>query len=127
MEANVFTQYPILIAFVFTFAMMFARMGLPKQTSKLYVLIKPMAWLWLSTSVYLLLAGLFLAADWPDPLAGADPSQIAHAAARRRGGLILLVIRFWPYFLMGVGGIFALNAVFVLTGIDIDDVDTDDE
>lgn len=59
----------------------------------------------LLSSIYNALAGMSMIFDWVDPLSKASPEQIGKAAARRRGGIILLLISFWPYILTFFGGV----------------------
>jgi hypothetical protein len=67
-------------------------------------------------SVYCLLAGLFLAVGWEDPLAKVGANEVGHAAASHggRGGIVVLAIRFWPYVLIGLGGYMAYLAIPVM-------------
>jgi len=59
-------------------------------------------------SLYCVIAGIFLLSGWQDPLAGADPSEVAKASVRhRKGGLVILLIKYFPYVLIGAGGFFA--------------------
>jgi hypothetical protein len=55
-------------------------------------------------SVYCFFAGLMLYTGWTNPLAGADPHLLGTTAAKGRGGggLILLMIAYWPHALMVV-------------------------
>jgi hypothetical protein len=70
----------------------------------------------LLASLYCMVAGFFLSAGWQDPLAGADLNQTANLSARAigRGGLVILAIRIWPYFLIGIGGFFALGNIVII-------------
>ena len=45
--------------------------------------------------------------DWEDPLANATPEQRGRAAARRRGGFVLLIIEYWPYILTIFGALWS--------------------
>ena len=54
-------------------------------------------------SIYNFIAGLSMSFGWEDPLSNATPEQQGRAAARRGGGLVLLIISFWPYILTIVG------------------------
>lgn len=69
--------------------------------------LEPVA-LWLSflCGLYCVFAGIALEADWVDPFSTAAPSDLAKASATHggKGGLIILIIRIWPYFLIGLGG-----------------------
>lgn len=63
-------------------------------------------------SVFCVLAGLdMLQTGWADPLAGADSQAIARGSvqARGKGGIFLLLIRFWPYVLVGLFGLALVN------------------
>jgi hypothetical protein len=57
----------------------------------------------LISSLYNAIAGMSMIFDWVDPLSKASPEQIGRAAGRRRGGLVLLLISFWPYILTAFG------------------------
>ncbi|MDA9664950.1 hypothetical protein N9T92_01980 [Candidatus Pelagibacter sp.] len=54
-------------------------------------------------SIYNLIAGLNLWFGWEDPLSKATPEQMGRTSARRGGGLVLLIISFWPYILILAG------------------------
>ncbi len=71
---------------------------------------------WAAVSFFCFAAGLALVGDWHNPLANAEPATVARVAAKGKGGggLILLTIAFWPYVLMGLGGYFGGNAVYIL-------------
>ena len=56
-------------------------------------------------AAYNLIAGFFLLSGWEDPFINADHQTLGRTGARRGGGLILLMIKFWPYFLIGWGGL----------------------
>jgi len=60
----------------------------------------------LCASLYCVAAGLHLLSGWEDPISGADPEAVGNAASRGRGrgGIIILLIRFWPYALIVLGG-----------------------
>jgi hypothetical protein len=57
----------------------------------------------LISSLYNAIAGMSMIFDWVDPLSKASPEQTGRAAARRGGGLVLLLISFWPYILTVFG------------------------
>ena len=56
-------------------------------------------------SVYCFLAGLTMYTGWANPLAAADPHVLGMTAAKGRGGggLILLMVAYWPHALMAIG------------------------
>lgn len=58
----------------------------------------------LITYFYLLIAGVYLLVGWVDPTVGAEVSETSRAASagRGRGGFIILIIKYWPYFLIGL-------------------------
>ena len=58
-------------------------------------------------SIYNFLGGLSMIFDWDDPLANATTEQRGRAAARRRGGFVLLIIEYWPYILTIFGAIWS--------------------
>jgi hypothetical protein len=59
----------------------------------------------LVASLYCLAAGIFLLSGWDDPFAAADPAKLGKASMQhgRRGGIIVSVIRYWPYVLIAMG------------------------
>jgi len=59
----------------------------------------------LVASLYCVAAALFLWGGWQDPFASANISteQVAGATHGRRGGIVILAIRYWPYVLGGMG------------------------
>ena len=66
-------------------------------------------------SIYCLYAGIHLLVGWEDPFASADPAELGRAAAKtRRGGLVVLVIRFWPYVLIVAGAYFGYNTAGIM-------------
>jgi succinate dehydrogenase/fumarate reductase cytochrome b subunit len=58
-------------------------------------------------SIYNFFGGLRMIFDWEDPLANATPEQRGRASARRRGGLVLLIIEYWPYVLTIFGALWS--------------------
>jgi len=54
-------------------------------------------------SIYNFIAGLSMSFGWEDPLSNITTEQQGRAAARRKGGLVLLIISFWPYILTLAG------------------------
>tara|TARA_Y100000768_G_C23639392_1_gene523371 strand:- start:240 stop:581 length:342 start_codon:yes stop_codon:yes gene_type:complete len=66
---------------------------------KLKIILKILLLIFIIFSIYNLLAGLNLWFGWEDPLSKATPEQIGRAGARRGGGLLILIISFWPYIL----------------------------
>ena len=58
-------------------------------------------------SIYNFFGGLSMIFDWEDPLANVTPEQRGRAAARRRGGFVLLIIEYWPYILTIFGAIWS--------------------
>lgn len=55
--------------------------------------------------IYILATGAYLLGGWSDPLATTDPNQVSEVTSRGRNGLIVLAIRYWPYFLLGFGAL----------------------
>ena len=65
----------------------------------------------LIAGVYCILTGAQLLIGGEDPLAGADPETVARAGRERFSvGFVILVIRFWPYVLLGFGALSVFNA-----------------
>ncbi|MEO6118854.1 MAG: hypothetical protein ABIP37_07265 [Methylotenera sp.] len=59
------------------------------------------------SSIYCLLAGLFLLIGWQDPLSAASSESLADTHSRYKG-LLFFAIKYWPYFLiiLGIGSTF---------------------
>ena len=58
-----------------------------------------------------------MALDWQDPFAaGADPQLVGKAASSHggKGGIIILIIKFWPFALMGFSAYFGYLGVCIL-------------
>ena len=70
-------------------------------------------------SVYCLLAGLFFAVGWQDPLAKVSANEVRQAAASHggRGGIFIFAVRFWPFVLIGLGGYMAYNGIQLLLSL----------
>lgn len=66
-------------------------------------------WMTFLCALYCVFVGISLEADWVDPFSTSNPDDVAKASAKHggKGGLIIVVIRVWPYFLIGMGGYFA--------------------
>ena len=75
------------------------------EEKELFKYLKIILILMIIAAIYNLLAGIFLLSGWEDPFSNADPQILGRTGARRGGGLVLLMIRFWPYFLIGWGGL----------------------
>jgi hypothetical protein len=59
----------------------------------------------LVAALYLLAsAGVLLLEGWVDPLSNVD---VTEASQRRRGGLVVLLVRYTPYVMLAVGALFA--------------------
>lgn len=97
-----FTEQLIDMAFVLMIFATFLTQWLEKHKQrKLAIAIY---WIMLAASVYCVAAGVHLATGWNDPFASVDPRDVASATHGRRGGLVVMAIRFWPYVLIGLGG-----------------------
>ena len=58
-----------------------------------------------------------MAIDWQDPFAvGADPQLVGKAASSHggKGGIIILIIKFWPFALMGFSAYFGYLGLGIL-------------
>ena len=104
-----FSALPITVAFITMFAATFALMLIEKR--RWYAAERPALITGLVAAVYCVAAGLFLIVGWQDPLAGAATEEVVH---RRGTGLVILIIRFWPYALIGLGGYFAYSTFDLL-------------
>ena len=62
------------------------------------------------SSIYCVLAGLYLLYGWQDPISAASAETLANTHSRYKG-LFLVVIKYWPYFLiiLGVGSTFTYS------------------
>tara|TARA_B110000971_G_C19631420_1_gene329330 strand:+ start:113 stop:457 length:345 start_codon:yes stop_codon:yes gene_type:complete len=98
-----FTVNIISFFLIGSFVLVFIRDYLEEK--ELYKFLKFVLILLIIASIYNLLAGSFLLSGWEDPFINADAETLGRTGARRGGGLILLVIKFWPYFLIGWGGL----------------------
>ena len=67
------------------------------------IFIQGILWILLIFSLYNFLGGLSMIFDWENPLSEISPEQQGRVAGRRRGGLVLLIIQFWPYALTVIG------------------------
>ena len=70
-------------------------------------ILKIMLYILILFSIYNFFAGLSMVADWVDPLSKLDlSSEQARTIGRTGRGLaplLLIGLKFWPYFLMGLG------------------------
>ncbi|MBC7755555.1 MAG: hypothetical protein H7Z20_02735 [Bdellovibrio sp.] len=62
------------------------------------------------SSIYCLLAGLFLLTGWQDPLSATSAESLANTHSRYKA-LLFVAIKYWPYFLiiLGVGSTFTYS------------------
>jgi hypothetical protein len=74
-----------------------------ESKKKLKNLLKVVLIIFIIFSIYNFSAGLNLWFGWEDPLSNITPEQQGRTAARRGGGIVLLIISFWPYILTFVG------------------------
>jgi hypothetical protein len=107
-----FAAYPIAIAFVAMFAAAFPIEWLEKKGHD--SIVRALLITSLISGTYCLAAGAHLLGGWQDPFAAAAPQELASASSGRRGGLIILMIRFWPYVLIGLGGYAMYNTALGL-------------
>jgi hypothetical protein len=66
----------------------------------------------LASGIYCLAAGIYLAVDWNDPMAGKDITTIAHYVHHPKGWVIIAAVRVWPYVLIVAGAV----SVFIGAG-----------
>ena len=72
-------------------------------------------WLMIIASIYCFTASIWMLGDWIDPLRDVSPSDVDEMINRPKNGLIILIIKFWPYFLLLVSlgtlvrGLYAIN------------------
>ena len=104
----------ILVAFLISFVAAFPMAALAKlgriRTIRALMLVAAVA------SAYCIAAGIFLSADWQDPFATATTDELTRGAVSSggRGGIIILVIRYWPLALIAFGSYFGLHQVQAL-------------
>ena len=63
----------------------------------------------IASALYVGAAGISMIGDWQDPLGGTNTADVSTHG--RRGGLVILAIRFWPFVLMGLSAFVLWNAV----------------
>ena len=97
-----FTAKIITITFLSTFFGIFLVQYLENKV-KYQKILKIILLVFIIFSIYNFIAGLSMSFGWEDPLSNASPEQKGRTAARRGGGLVLLIISFWPYILTFVG------------------------
>lgn len=56
----------------------------------------------IASSIYCILAGLFLLYGWQDPLTGVSAESIANTQSRYKG-IFLIVVKYWPFVLIWLG------------------------
>ena len=89
-----FSAKTILIIIVISIVSAFiGRSGKIKSVERLFLLIE------LISTAILLLIGLDLLIGWTDPMNGASLADNPRAGGR--GGFIILIIKYWPYCLIG--------------------------
>jgi hypothetical protein len=59
------------------------------------------------------ISGILMIPNWGNPFSNASPQLIGRIAAHRRGWLILLVVRFWPYMLIVFSSLFSFLGVTI--------------
>lgn len=62
------------------------------------------------SSIYCLLAGLFLLTGWQDPLSAASTESLVNSQSRYKG-IFFVAIKYWPYLLiiLGLGSTFTYS------------------
>lgn len=73
--------------------------GLPGRSGKIPSLEKLFLFIDLFSTLVLLFIGIDLLVGWTDPFSGADLSENSRAMVR--GGFVLVIIKYWPYCLIG--------------------------
>jgi hypothetical protein len=111
MPMELFQAYIIGIAFFTTFLIAIPAMWLEEHEFKGISFF--LFGVGLISGLYCIFAGLYLAGTWEDPISNVDPEMIGKMSgrARGRGGIIILVVRFWPYVLIASGGYFVFHYV----------------
>jgi hypothetical protein len=99
-----FTGQVIAVVFVLTFASLFPLPRWPRAEGVVEAF-------WLAAGMYLLAAGVIGLMDgWMGQAAEhADPAMVARIAGHEPGeGLLILAIYYWPYVLIGLGGMIGI-------------------
>ena len=106
-----FTAKIISIAVLISFASVFL-MNFLQEKPKLLKIFQFVVIASILASLYNLIAGIYLLTGWEDPLAEASGKELGEASAkgRGRGGIVILIIKYWPYVLIG----WALYALYYL-------------
>lgn len=67
-------------------------------------------------AIYCLSTGLLLITDWVDPFAAKTAAEMSSAAGSHggRGGVVILILRYWPYVLSLAGAYFGYAYVRIL-------------
>ena len=93
-ELDMFSAKVIFIIIVIQIVTaLIGRSGKIKSIEKLCLTIE------LISTVVLLLIGIDLLVGWTDPISGADLSSSSKMHVR--GGIVILIIKYWPYCLIG--------------------------
>tara|TARA_B100001057_G_scaffold426813_1_gene451192 strand:- start:977 stop:1330 length:354 start_codon:yes stop_codon:yes gene_type:complete len=97
----------VILSFVIVFLMNFLQ-----DRPKLFKLFQLMVISSILVSLYNLIAGIYLLSGWEDPLVNATNEQIGQvsAKARGKGGLVIVIVKYWPYALIG----YSLYALYYL-------------
>jgi hypothetical protein len=96
-----FNGWIIFAAIVSVFAV--APLCLAAQKRRLTRLARALNAIGLVGAIYCVAAGIYLLIGWQDPFANADPMETAKAIHSPKAGLIVLLIRFFPYALIALG------------------------
>jgi hypothetical protein len=83
--------------------------GEPLRNRKLLKLDTYLMAVALLAGLYLLACGIDLAIGWQDPFANVSAADVAEVHHGRRGGLLILLVRVWPYALITLGLYFTYN------------------
>ena len=96
-----FSAKVIATFFIASFLLVFVRAFFENRSNSILKFVLSIE---LITYFYLLIAGIYLLVGWVDPMVGAEVSDTSRAAAssRGRGGFVILIIKYWPHFLIGL-------------------------
>lgn len=108
-----FTSAPITVGFIAMWICAYCLMKLDKLSpavrAKWRSLIKSILVVGVLAALYCIAAGLVLLNGWVDPLSAKMHAEMNHTAVSHsgKGGIVILMITFWPYALIGLGGLSA--------------------
>ncbi len=101
--ASVYNGWVLFGCLIFA-AGIFPSLSMKLTDMRKFRLVRFACLLGLIASAYVFLVGVHQAIDWVNPFAGKE-ADVAKTVHNVKGGIIVLLIVVWPYFLMLVGGL----------------------